>query len=384
MSERFLAAGKESLRGRVGQYGDTRDHGTVTSETEGSASVSESHEPAPTRASRSRRRAQRRSPQWPRVGAVVAIALAAGLAAWIQLQRSDGSEEAAPEQQRSVAALSQGGLEELAGVIGTPIYWAGPRAGVSYEVTQTPSNNIFVRYLPKGAPVETADPYLFVATFPVSDAFNVTRAEARKPGAVIIPIANGGVAFYSRAVPTNVYIAFPGTSQQIQVYDPNAARAHELVADGAIGPVLADSAPSTEATTVKRASVAQLKALPGKLDHPVYWVGPTSRTTYELTETPSGRVFIRYLPRGEKLGSSKQHLFVATFPVEDAFAVTQRAAQGEVKIPIGEGGVAFYSKAAPSNVYVAFPGSDYQIEVFDPDPKRAQALVRSGKVQPIS
>jgi hypothetical protein len=385
VSDRFLAVGKEGLRDRLEQYGDVRDHETQASvhEPESGAPVSESPDvSAPS--GPTGRRTERRRRRWPRVGAVLAVALAAGLAAWVVLQRDDGSGSAAPQEEKSIAAVSQSGLETLARALGTPIYWAGARTDVSYELTQTPSNRIFVRYLPKGADLGTADPYLFVATFPVDNAFPVTQAEARKPGAVTIPIANGGVAFYTREVPTNVYIAFPGTDQQIQVYDPDATKAHQLVADGAIGPVLAESAPSTEATTVAAASLAELKALPGKLGHPVYWVGATSGTTYELTQTPSGRVFIRYLPAGEKAGSSTPHLFVATFPVEDALAVTRHAAQGGVKIPVGGGGVAFYSKSSPSNVYVAFPGSNYQIEVFDPDPMRAQSLVRSGKVQPIS
>jgi hypothetical protein len=320
-----------------------------------------------------------------RVGAVVALALAAGLAAWLVIgNRNDGEETPTPE--RSVAAVSQAGLETLAGALGTPIYWAGAQDGISYELTQTPSNRIFVRYLPQGVAVDSADPYLFVATFPVSDAFNVTRAEAQKPGAVKIPIGNGGVAFYARSTPTNVYLAFPGTNQQIQVFDPDAANAHRLVRAGAIEPVLPSSGPSTGTTTVERASIAELKAVSTRLGHPVYWVGPRSGGTYELTETPGGRVFIRYLPTGTEVGSSTPHLFVATFPVDDAFAATQRAADeaNAVKIPIGGGGVAFYAQSSPSNVYLAFPGSDYQIEVFDPNPERAHALVRSGQVRPVS
>ena len=320
-----------------------------------------------------------------RVGAVIALALAAGLAAWLVLGNRDDDEGAASTE-RSIAAVSQAGLETLAGALGTPIYWAGAQEGSTYELTQTPSDRIFVRYLPQGIPVESADPYLFVATFPVSDAFNVTRAEAQKPGAVTIPIGNGGVAFYARSTPTNVYLAFPGTNQQIQVFDPDAANAHRLVREGLIEPVLPASGPSTGQTSIEGVSLARLKAVSVRLGHPIYWVGPSPGDTYELTETPGGRVFIRYLPKGTEVGSSTPHLFVATFPLDDAFAATQTAANqaNAVKIPIGGGGVAFYARSSPSNVYLAFPGSDYQIEVFDPNPKRAQALVRSGQVQPVS
>ena len=227
---------------------------------------------------------------------------------------------------------------------------------MDYELTQTPSNRIFVRYLPQGAELGTADPYLFVATFPVDDAFPVTQAEARKPGAVTIPIANGGVAFYTRAAPTNVYIAFPGRTIRSRSTTRIRRRPTRSSRTERSGRLLAESAPSTESKTVAAASLVQLRGLPGKLGHPVYWAGATSGTTYELTQTPSGRVFIRYLPKGEKAGSATPHLFVATFPVEDALAVTQAGRAGRRRrSPSDEEGSAFYSKSSPSNVYVAFP-----------------------------
>ena len=46
------------------------------------------------------------------------------------------------------------------------------------------------------------------------------------------------------------------------------------------------------------------------------------------------------------------------------------------------GGVAFYTRGHPDNVYLAYPGSHYQIEVFDPSPGRAQHLVAAGRRGP--
>ena len=315
---------------------------------------------------------------------MIAVALAAGLVAWLVIaDRGGGEEGASPE--KSVTAVSQSDLQTIAGASATPIYWAGPMPGMTYELTETQGTNRFVRYLPEGAEVGTTDPNLFVATFPVANAYRVTLKEASKAGSVKIPIANGGVAFYPGASPSNVYIAFPGVDQQIEVFDPNPARAHELVESGAIEPVDLSSAPSTGETTVTSASLAELKALPGEVGHPVYWVGPKAGGAYELTKTPGGRIFVRYLSKGDEVGTATPRLLVATFPVDDAFGVTERAAQASnaVRVPVEGGAVAFYSTSSPSNVYLAFPGSDYQIEVFDPDPKRAEALVRSGQVQPV-
>ena len=47
------------------------------------------------------------------------------------------------------------------------------------------------------------------------------------------------------------------------------------------------------------------------------------------------------------------------------------------------GGIGVYSSSQPTNVYVAYPGSNLQIEVFDPSAKRAQQLVASGQVTPV-
>lgn len=319
-----------------------------------------------------------------RLGAVLAVAVAIGFAVWL-LVRDNGASKPKP-QKTTTAVLSKQGLRTVAGAVSTPVYWAGPQSGVRYELTQTPNARVFVRYLPAGAPVGSSKQYLFVGTLPVANAFAVTQRAARKSGSVTIGIGSGGIAFYTRSLRTNVYIAFPGTNYQIEVFDPDANEAHRLVANGAIEPLLPSAGPTTAQSTVLEASLTDLRALPAKLGHPVYWAGSHAGGTYELTQTPSGRVFVRYLPAGATVGGSTPHLFVATFPLKNAFAVTQKAAQGagSVAIPVAGGAIAFYSKSSPTNVYLAFPGSEYQIEVFDPNPQHGHTLVRSGKVQPIS
>ena len=47
------------------------------------------------------------------------------------------------------------------------------------------------------------------------------------------------------------------------------------------------------------------------------------------------------------------------------------------------GGLAIWSKKRPTSVYLAYPGSDYLVEVFDPSAERARELVLSGEVAPI-
>jgi hypothetical protein len=44
---------------------------------------------------------------------------------------------------------------------------------------------------------------------------------------------------------------------------------------------------------------------------------------------------------------------------------------------------AFYDRRKPTSVHLAFAGAPYEIEVFDPTPGAAIALVRSGRIRPI-
>jgi hypothetical protein len=139
-------------------------------------------------------------------------------------------------------------------------------------------------------------------------------------------------------------------------------------------------------TTVQAASLATLRALPGSLGHPVYWDGPRNGATYELTRTPDGRAYIRYLTGGAKVGSPlPDFLTVGTYVVPNAeAAVAAAAAQpGAVRLPL-KGGVAFYNRARPTSVYFAYAGSDVQVETYDPSASVARQLVESGAVKPVS
>jgi hypothetical protein len=150
------------------------------------------------------------------------------------------------------------------------------------------------------------------------------------------------------------------------------------------------STPTTTQTTAEIGPVATtpaaLRALSNEVEHPIYWIGPRPQRTYELTRTSSGRIFVRYLPPGAPIGNrSARYTIVGTYPVENAFEVLQRLSTqpGEKSVSAPGGGLAVYSTSSPRNVYVAYPGSDVQIEVFDPSAERALRLVTSGRVAPV-
>jgi hypothetical protein len=115
-------------------------------------------------------------------------------------------------------------------------------------------------------------------------------------------------------------------------------------------------------------------------------MGQIPGTTLELTRTPDGRIYIRYLPAGVAPGSSAPALTVATYPAADGLAATTAAARKPdgIRIPLPHGAVAFFARSRPTNVYVAFPGVREQIEVFDPSTRRVRALVAANRLTPVS
>jgi hypothetical protein len=313
------------------------------------------------------------------VGAVVVV----GVIVWLVVR--GGSSTTSPPKHKTIAAVSESGLATLAATLRGPIYWLGPRTGVSYEVTQLPDGKLYVRYLPHGVKIGSPRPYPFAATLPFANAFARTSSVAYRRGAVRIPIAPNAIAFYNRALPTNAWIAYRGSNYQIELYDPDPERMRRVIAEDRVQPVLPTAPGALTASSVTAASLATLDSLPGDLGHPVYWEGAQSGVKYELTLTPTGGVFVRYLPSTAKIGANVRYPFVASLPVASAFAATSRVAAKptSVRVPVPGGGVAFYGRSLPTNVYVAFPGSNYQIELFDPNPAHARAVVSSGLVRPL-
>jgi hypothetical protein len=144
---------------------------------------------------------------------------------------------------------------------------------------------------------------------------------------------------------------------------------------------------SVESIAPTAATPDRLHSLAQDVGHPVYWSGPASGTTYELTVTSSGRIFVRYLATGVPVGStSARYTIVGTYPVDDAYNVLNALArkEGERSFPAPRGGFAVYAEATPTNIYLAYPDQkNVQIEVYDPSPKRARDLISSGRIAPV-
>jgi|SRR5215212_632157 len=178
-------------------------------------------------------------------------------------------------------------------------------------------------------------------------------------------------------------------------YELRGARVGAVIAVAAVVGFLVwllaihDSGDDTSNVTAGAGPVASsetnLVALAAELGHPVYWAGEQDDTKLEVTESKDGRVFVRYLTAGAKIGEPKaKFLTVATYPFQDAYDALKKVAKkpGAIVDKTGDG-LVVTNRADPNSVYLAYPDEDLQIEVFDPSPKRALNLTTSGDVQPV-
>ncbi len=121
------------------------------------------------------------------------------------------------------------------------------------------------------------------------------------------------------------------------------------------------------------------------MGHPVYWAGQQA-DRFELTVEPDGNIYIRYLPEGVPVGSRQvSSLTVRTYPYPDAFRTLRRVARqpGAIRDRTPDGGFVVATRAKPTSVYIAYPGMDLEIEVYDPDADRALEIATSGAIRPI-
>jgi hypothetical protein len=154
--------------------------------------------------------------------------------------------------------------------------------------------------------------------------------------------------------------------------------------DSASTTEVASPAPSPPTSSVSGITVRDLREFAASRDQPIYWAGPRRGMKLSLRRTSDGRFYVRYLPPRVRVGDPRPNfLVVATYPVENAVAAVRNAAEaaGETTRRVAQGGIVY--DESPTNAYLAYPGEDYQVEIFHPNPKAALRLVTSGRIAPI-
>jgi hypothetical protein len=174
--------------------------------------------------------------------AAIAVAIAVGLLVWLLLIKG-GGDDSSPEsnqtssQPKAVSVVPQSDLLGALKGTGYPIYWAGPRVEVEYEVSRPSQDRTFIRYLPKGEEAETERPFLTVGSYQQSGALARIKELGQKPGAILVQVSGGGAAYAEGPDATSAYLAFPGVDTQIEVFEPEGGQALSLIRSGAIVPV---------------------------------------------------------------------------------------------------------------------------------------------------
>jgi hypothetical protein len=157
-------------------------------------------------------------------------------------------------------------------------------------------------------------------------------------------------------------------------------RGHATTVSPQLGPTTTGAARSVAPIGPIALTAAALKERAGALDQDVYWLGPEPSRRYELERTDRGDVFVRYLGAGGQEATT-----VGTYPLGSAYAATEAQASrdGWAQQHVEGLLVAYPTSSSATIVYVAAQGFLYQIEVYDPAPGRARALVESGAVTPL-
>lgn len=148
----------------------------------------------------------------------------------------------------------------------------------------------------------------------------------------------------------------------------------------------ASGATATQRPRPVAATPERLLELSKSSKRPIYWIGPAGGRTYELTQTPDGSTYVRYLEAGVAVGDPRPNfLTVGTYPQADAFRTVSQASErdGAQVEKLEEGGLAVANRSRPNSWYIAYPDAKELIEVFSPRAARARELVRAQRVVPV-
>lgn len=146
------------------------------------------------------------------------------------------------------------------------------------------------------------------------------------------------------------------------------------------------SEPAAAGIEAKIVSVEELEEFAEDAGHAVYWAGPLPGKVLELSEADAGNVQIRYLDEGTGADEgSRAVLTIGSYPLADPAAAVKGFGErkGSLARTTKNGREVAFSIEKPTSVYFAGADDDVQVEVYDPNPKRAMALASSDQVRPV-
>ncbi len=158
------------------------------------------------------------------------------LVAWLLID-DNGSEQTQAGSSTAAEVVSVESLRSTAAEQETPLYWAGPPEGSELELSQPSFDRTYVRYLTGGAEAGDQRPFLTVGSYLLPDPVAALRAQGEQPDGVLVSAPGGGIVYFSKERPESVYLAYPDTGVEVEVYAPNFQQALQLVTSGRIVPV---------------------------------------------------------------------------------------------------------------------------------------------------
>jgi hypothetical protein len=142
---------------------------------------------------------------------------------------------------------------------------------------------------------------------------------------------------------------------------------------------------SSQSTSTSAAEIVSADSLRETASEatPIYWAGEQDGTELELSRPDKDRTYVRYLTGDAEAGDKRaDFLTIGTYAQPNAIASLRRQAKrsgGTLGHAPGNATV-YYDRSNPQSIYLAHPGAPVEVEVFDPNFKRALRLVESGQV----
>ena len=143
---------------------------------------------------------------------------------------------------------------------------------------------------------------------------------------------------------------------------------------------------SGDTTAAEIITLEELRDAASAEGKPTYWAGTQPGTELELSRPDTERTYVRYLTGGAEAGAKQsEFLTVGTYAFPGAAAALKELSQkpGGIRATAPGGAIVYFNRSRPQNVYLAYRGVDVEIEVYDPNPKRALSLVASGQIVPV-
>jgi hypothetical protein len=120
---------------------------------------------------------------------------------------------------------------------------------------------------------------------------------------------------------------------------------------------------------------------------PIYWAGPQANTQLELSQPSKGQTYVRYLTGDAEAGDARPNfLTVGTYAYANAVSALEELGKkpGGVLASAPGDATVYFNRNRGDSIYLAYPGVEEEIEVYDPNLKRALKLVSSGQIVPAN